>query len=56
MLGWIHDEIQYAVKKDLAEEFGKAVLDAARRSGEYFNFNLPIGAEFKIGNNWADTH
>lgn len=56
MLGWIHDEIQYAVKEDLAEEFGKAVLDAARRSGEYFNFNLPIGAEFKIGNNWADTH
>lgn len=56
MLGWIHDEIQFAVKEPLAEEFGQAVVDCAAKAGEYFKFNLPIGAEFKIGKNWADTH
>lgn len=56
MLGWIHDEIQFAVKEDLAEEFGQAVVDCARKAGEFFKFNLPIGAEFKVGMNWAETH
>jgi DNA polymerase I-like protein with 3'-5' exonuclease and polymerase domains len=56
MLGWIHDEIQFAVKQDLAKEFGEAVIECARLAGYYFKFNLPIGAEYKIGNTWADTH
>lgn len=56
MLGWIHDEIQFGVREELAEEFGQAVVDCAAKAGEYFNFNLPIGAEFKVGKNWADTH
>lgn len=56
MLGWIHDEIQFAVRTELADDFGKAVTDCASRAGDYFKFNLPIGAEYKVGNNWADTH
>lgn len=56
MLGWIHDEIQFAVKEELADEFGKAVVDCAARAGDYFKFYLPIGAEYKVGKNWADTH
>lgn len=56
MLGWIHDEIQFAVKEQLAEEFGQAVVDCARKAGEFFKFNLPIGAEFSVGKNWAETH
>lgn len=56
MLGWIHDEIQFAVKDQLAEEFGQAVVDCARKAGEFFKFNLPIGAEFSVGKNWAETH
>jgi DNA polymerase I len=56
MLGWIHDEVQLAVREEIAEDFGKAVVEAATRAGDYFNFKLPIGAEFKVGKNWADTH
>lgn len=56
MLGWIHDEVQLAVKEPLAEEFGQMVIQAAASAGEYFNFKLPIGAEAHIGKTWADTH
>jgi len=25
-------------------------------SGEYFSFRCPLDGEFRIGNNWAETH
>lgn len=56
MLGWIHDEIQFAVKDGLETEFGEAVINCAKLAGEYFGFKIPIGAEYHIGKTWADTH
>ena len=56
MLGFIHDETQWEVRKDLAEEFGKMVVECAARAGEYFKFNIKIGAEYNIGRNWYETH
>ena len=56
MLGYIHDEIQWAVREDKAQEFGEMVVKAAATAGEFFNFKCPIGAEFKIGRNWCETH
>lgn len=55
-LGYIHDELQWAVREDIAQEFGEMVVGCAAKAGEYFNFKCPIGAEFKIGRNWCDTH
>ena len=56
LLGFIHDELQWAVREDRAEELGKFVIEAAATAGEHFKFKCPIGAEFKVGNNWADCH
>lgn len=56
MLGWIHDEVQLQVKGDYAEAFGQKVVTAAEKAGEFFEFRCPISAEFKIGQNWYDTH
>ena len=55
-LGYIHDELQWAVREEKAEEFGEMVVAAAATAGEFYNFKCPIGAEFKIGRNWCDTH
>lgn len=55
-LGYIHDEVQWAVREGLEEEFGKMVVEMAHRAGEHFNFRCPIDAEFKIGDNWRDCH
>ena len=56
LLGFIHDETQWQVREDLADEFGQLVVDAAAKAGGYFNFKVPIGAEYSVGMNWADTH
>lgn len=56
LLGFIHDETQWQVKEDLADEFGQLVVDSATKAGEYFNFKVPIGAKYSVGMNWADTH
>lgn len=53
---WSHDEIQVAVRQDLAERAAEIMEEAAVLAGEYFNFNCPIAAESKIGDNWAQTH
>ena len=56
LLGYIHDELDWAVKEDKAEWFGKMAVEAARKAGEYFNFRCPIDAEAKIGMNWYECH
>lgn len=53
---WVHDEVQIGVRHELAEEFGKMVVEAAHTAGTHFNIKLPIGAEYKLGATWNDTH
>ncbi|MFB2563633.1 DNA polymerase [Rhizobium sp. IMFF44] len=52
----IHDEIQTECHPELAEEVGQIVVQAMRDAGTYFAFGCPIDGEFKIGNNWKETH
>ena len=56
LLGYIHDELQWAARTDIAQEFGEFVIACAARAGEYFRFRCPIAAEFKVGTNWFETH
>ena len=55
-VGNIHDELQWQVKEEHAENFGKIFVDAMRRAGEHFSFRCPIDGEYKIGDSWAETH
>lgn len=55
-VAWVHDECQFEVIPDLAEEFGKAAVECISRAGTFFNFQVPLTGEYKIGNNWAETH
>ncbi|GGD97948.1 DNA polymerase [Rhizobium anhuiense] len=52
----IHDEIQTECRADIAEEVGQIVVEAMRAAGAFFAFGCPIDGEFKIGNNWKETH
>lgn len=56
MVGWIHDEIQGIVDEEYAEEIGKLKVEAMKRVEKFYNFRCPLGAEYKIGNNWSETH
>lgn len=53
---WSHDEIQVAVREDLAERAAEIMEAAAPMAGEHFNFHCPVAAEAQIGMNWAETH
>ena len=55
-LGFIHDEQNFQVRTEIAEEFGKMVVEAATKAGEFFGFKCPIGAEYNVGKTWADVH
>ncbi len=52
----IHDEIQLQVKEELAHEIGQIAVRCFERAGQHFNFRCPITGEYKIGQNWSETH
>jgi DNA polymerase I-like protein with 3'-5' exonuclease and polymerase domains len=54
--GYIHDELQWEVRDELAEDFGTLAIQSATRAGEHFAFRCRIDAEFKVGKTWYDTH
>jgi DNA polymerase I-like protein with 3'-5' exonuclease and polymerase domains len=55
-LAFVHDELQYECDPLVAEDVKFALELAATQAGEYYNLNLPIAAEGKIGSTWADVH
>jgi hypothetical protein len=52
----VHDEWQMEVREDNAEEVGQLAVQAIRDAGDFFKFRCPLDGEFRIGNNWAETH
>jgi DNA polymerase I-like protein with 3'-5' exonuclease and polymerase domains len=55
-VGNIHDEWQLEVDEEIAEVVGKLGVEAIRKAGEYYKFRCPLDGEYKIGNNWSETH
>jgi DNA polymerase I-like protein with 3'-5' exonuclease and polymerase domains len=52
----VHDEIQVDSSKEEVYNVGKLLVDSIFEAGEYFKFRCPVRAEFKVGNNWNETH
>lgn len=50
---WMHDEVAYETLPEDSEEVGKILIDSMRLAGEYYNLNIPIAGEYKIGENWS---
>ena len=55
-LGWLHDEVQIAVRKGIEEQVGQTAVRMAAKVGEDFSFRCPLAAEYRQGSNWAETH
>ena len=56
MVAHIHDEMQFQVKDELADDLGKAAVKSIRESKHIYNFNCPLDGEYKVGQSWAETH
>jgi DNA polymerase I len=52
----IHDEWQIEVKESQAEFTGELAVASIVKAGEHFNLRCPMDGEYKIGNNWSETH
>lgn len=56
-LGWIHDELQVAVREGLEEKVSAILIETGRRAGEPFaSWKCPTDVEVKPGANWAECH
>jgi DNA polymerase-1 len=58
IVAFVHDEAQISTtnQEGVANNVGNIAIRCAKEAGEHFRFKIPIGAEFRIGLNWAATH
>ena len=52
----VHDEIQFECSPEIADAAGKACKQAIIDAGVAFKLRCPLDGEYKIGNNWKETH
>jgi DNA polymerase I-like protein with 3'-5' exonuclease and polymerase domains len=55
-MGWIHDEVQVAVRNEIKKGAADIWLESIRMLQDYFKFRLPLDGEAKFGRNWAECH
>ena len=55
-VAWVHDECQFECDPSIADQFGKLAVKCIKKAGEFFEIKIPLTGEYKIGNNWAETH
>lgn len=52
----VHDEIQCVAPDIYAESVGIMLVESIRNAGPLFDFKCKLDGNYKIGNNWGDTH
>jgi DNA polymerase I-like protein with 3'-5' exonuclease and polymerase domains len=52
----VHDEWQIECDPEIADDVGKMAVNAITEAGKFLNLKCPLKGEYKIGNNWAETH
>lgn len=52
----IHDEYQHEVLRKHAEQFGELTKLAMKQTEKDLKVRCPLDSEFKIGQNWSQTH
>ena len=52
----IHDEIQFEVNKNQAEELGIITQDSLKQTEKELQLYCPLDSDYKIGTSWSDTH
>ena len=56
LLGSIHDEYQIEARTEQADKVGYLMVESIKAAGIAFDLKCPLDGEYKVGNNWADTH
>ena len=56
IVGNIHDEWQVEVPEQQAEHVGALAVRCIEQASTEYNLRCPLTGEYKIGENWSDTH
>ena len=52
----VHDEAQFYTLPELADSVGRLFVQSIEQAGELFELRCPVTGEYKVGNNWSETH
>ena len=52
----VHDEWQIECDPKIADDVGRLACQSITAAGTVLNLKCPLKGEYKIGNNWAETH
>jgi DNA polymerase I-like protein with 3'-5' exonuclease and polymerase domains len=52
----VHDEWQLEVKESVADSTGQLGVDAIKQAGVGLELFCPLDGEYKLGDNWSETH
>lgn len=52
----VHDEWQIECDPSIADDVGRIACKSIEAAGITLNLKCPLKGEYKIGNNWAETH
>jgi DNA polymerase-1 len=52
----VHDEFQIEAKEEHAQRVGELAVDSIRKAGVALKMRCPLDGEYKIGDNWCQTH
>jgi DNA polymerase I-like protein with 3'-5' exonuclease and polymerase domains len=55
-LAHVHDEVQFSVRAEHAEQIGLIAVRSSRLAGEALGLRIAIDSEYKVGDNWAECH
>jgi DNA polymerase I-like protein with 3'-5' exonuclease and polymerase domains len=50
---WVHDEIVCCCRPEIADQVGEIMVRHAKEPAEFYNFKVPLEADYKIGKSWA---
>ena len=56
LVAQVHDEFQIEVPDAYAERVGIVFRNAIRKAGLHFNMRCPLDGDYKVGDNWSQTH
>lgn len=56
LVAQVHDEFQVEVPEEYAKRVGVVFRNAIREAGRVLELRCPLDGEYKIGNNWSETH
>jgi DNA polymerase-1 len=52
----VHDEVQFSCLEEHSDELGETFVAAIVKAGEVLDIKCPLDGDYKVGNNWAETH